>query len=113
MARSSEPLWWAPFSGGMMIGALVVPALALITGFLWPWLRPDAALNAHALVNHWLTRLFLFVVISLSFFHWAFRFRYLIFDLGMKGGRNAVAVACYGLAVAGTVVAGLIALHLV
>jgi len=96
-----------------MIGALVVPALVLITGFLWPWLRPDAAPSAHALLNHWLARLFLFVVISLSLFHWAFRFRYLLFDLGIKGGRPAVAAVCYGIAVVGTIVAGLVALHLV
>jgi fumarate reductase subunit D len=113
MARSNEPLWWAPFSAGMMIGALCVPALILITGFLWPWFRSRDAQQAWALVNNPWVRAFLFVVISFSFFHWAHRFRYILFDLGLKGGREAVAAACYGAAIVGTIVAGLIALHVV
>jgi succinate dehydrogenase subunit D len=113
MARSNEPLWWGPFSAGMMIGALCVPALVVITGFLLPWLGPTYAESVRQLINHPLSRLFLFVVIALSLFHWAHRFRYILFDLGLKEGRNAVAVACYGAAIVGTVVAGAIALHLV
>jgi succinate dehydrogenase subunit D len=113
MARSNEPLWWGPFSAGMMIGALCVPAMIVITGFLLPWLRPHDAEAARRLINHPLTLLLLFVVISLSFFHWAHRFRYILFDLGLKGGRTAIAVLCYGAAVVGTVAAAAIALHLV
>jgi succinate dehydrogenase subunit D len=97
----------------MMIGALFVPALIIITGFYWPILRPDGAQQAYALVNHWLMRLLLFVVISLSFFHWAHRFRYILFDLGLKGGREIVAWICYGAAIIGTVVAGLLAFRII
>ena len=64
------------------------------------------------LINDPLTRLILFVVISLSFFHWAHRFRYILFDLGLKEGRTAVAVVCYGAALVGTVVAAAIAVGL-
>ncbi len=110
MARSNEPLWWGPFSAGMMIGALCVPALIVITGFLLPWLRPHDAEKVQHLVNHPLTRVLLFVVISLSFFHWAHRFRYILFDLGLKGGRTAVAAVCYGAAIVGTVLAVLLLL---
>ena len=105
MARSNEPLWWGPFSAGMMIGALCVPALIVITGLLLPWLYPYDAARVQTLINRPLTRVVLFVVISLSLFHWAHRFRYILFDLGLKGGRTAVAVACYGAAIVGTVVA--------
>jgi fumarate reductase subunit D len=112
MARSNEPLWWAPFSAGMMIGALCVPALVVITGFLMPYLLPTNVGGAQRLIDHPLTRLFLFVVISLSLFHWAHRFRYILFDLGLKEGKTAVAAGCYGSAVVGTVIAGLIALHI-
>lgn len=97
----------------MMVGALFVPALIVITGFLFPFGRPDDAARVQGLINHPLTRIFLFVVISFSFFHWAHRFRYIVFDLGLRDGRTAVAAVCYGLAIIGTVVAGLIALHLV
>jgi fumarate reductase subunit D len=96
----------------MMVGALAVPALIVITGVLVPLgvLTPD---RLQHLLNHFLTRLFLFVVISLSLFHWAHRFRYILFDLGLKGGRGAVAALCYGAAIVGTLVAGAIALRLV
>jgi fumarate reductase subunit D len=112
MARSNEPLWWGPFSAGMMIGALLVPALIVITGFLLPLLFPHDAGSAQRLISHPLTRILLFVVISLSLFHWAHRFRYILFDLGLKAGRTAVAVACYGAAIVGTVVAAAIAMRL-
>jgi fumarate reductase subunit D len=108
MARSSEPLWWGPFSAGMMVGALCVPALIIITAGM-PVIRDFVTMQK--LLNHLLTRLFLFVVISLSFFHWAHRFRYIILDLGVHGGRMVVAVLCYGAAIIGTVLAGAIALQ--
>jgi fumarate reductase subunit D len=111
MARSNEPLWWGPFSAGMMIGALCVPALIVITGFLMPFLLPHSAGTAQRLVDHPLTRLFLFVVISLSLIHGAHKFRYLLFDLGLKQGKTAVAAGCYGAAIVGTVITALIALH--
>jgi fumarate reductase subunit D len=112
MARSNEPLWWGPFSAGMMIGALCVPALIVITGFLLPMLLRNDADSVRRMINHPLTRLFLFMVISLSLIHFAHKLRYIIFDLGLKGGRTAVAVACYGAAIVGTVVAAVIALGL-
>jgi fumarate reductase subunit D len=112
MARSSEPLWWGPFSAGMMIGALFIPGLILVTGFLWPFLHTEDtdAEFARNLLVHPLTRLFLFVVISSSLFHWAHRFRYVVFDLGLKEGKTAVATLCYGTAIVGTVWTALIAL---
>jgi succinate dehydrogenase subunit D len=113
MARSNEPLWWGPFSAGMMVGALCVPALILITGVIWPFLRPAEAHIARAILMHPLTKIFLVVVICLSLFHWAHRFRYILFDLGVKGGRNAVAAICYGAAIVGSVITVLIALNLV
>jgi fumarate reductase subunit D len=112
MARSSEPLWWGPFSAGMMVGALFVPALIVITGLLIPLGVIRDAEHFRALVNYPLTRLLLFVVISLSLFHWAHRFRYVLFDLGVTCCSGAIAFFCYGSAVAGTVLAALIALHM-
>jgi fumarate reductase subunit D len=103
MARSNEPLWWTPFSAGLMVGALFVPVLIVITALV-ARMRPDAAGHFQGLVNFWLTRLLLVVVIVLSFFHAAHRFRYVLFDLGLKGGREVVAFACYGAAIVGSFV---------
>ena len=108
MARSNEPLWWGPFSAGMMIGALFVPVLIVITGLL-PVLGVIDAAGMQRLFAGALMRWLLFVVIALSFFHWAHRFRYILFDLGLKGGRGAVAAFCYGATILGAVVAGLVA----
>lgn len=113
MARSNEPLWWGPFSAGMMIDALCVPALILITGFLWPNHRATSAAQVQALINAVLPRLFLAVVISLSFFHGAHRLRFFLVDVGVKGGRTGIAVASYGLAILGTVLAFGIAFRLI
>jgi fumarate reductase subunit D len=99
MARSNEPLWWGPFSAGMMVGALCVPALIVLTGFLLPLGQPAGAGRVQALVSAPLTRLFLVVVVSLSLFHFAHRFRYVIFDLGVKGGKGIVAFLLYGFAI--------------
>lgn len=104
MARSNEPLWWGPFSAGMMVGALCIPALILLTGFFLPATQPNGAARVQALVNAPLTRLFLVIVISLSLFHFAHRFRYVIFDLGVHGGKTLIAVLLYGIAIAGTII---------
>jgi succinate dehydrogenase subunit D len=112
MARSNEPLWWGPFSAGMMVGALFVPALIVITGLFTSLGIVSDPEQLRGFLRHPLTRILLFVVISLSFFHWAHRFRYILFDLGMKGGKMAVATVCYGLAIVGTVVAGVLAVSM-
>ena len=95
-----------------MIGAFFVPILIIITGLVFPLLRTHDASQVWELLNHWITRTLLFVVISLSFFHWAHRFRYIVFDLGLKAGRGAVAFLCYGSAIIGTLAAGAIVLRL-
>jgi fumarate reductase subunit D len=51
-------------------------------------------------------------MISLPLFHWAHRFRFTLIDLGLKGGRGAVAIACYGGAVIGAILAALVLVQL-
>jgi fumarate reductase subunit D len=55
-------------------------------------------------------RLYLFVLIALPLFHWAHRFRFTLVDLGLKRGQHVVAIACYGAAIAGTVLAAVVLL---
>ncbi len=111
MARSNEPIWYLPFSLGLGATALFVPALILITGFLFPWLRSHDSKLVQDLINHPLTRVFLFVVVFLSFFTWAHRLRMILIDLGVTGGQMIIAVLCYGSAIVGTVLAALLALR--
>jgi len=52
-----------------------------------------------------LVRLYLFVLCSLSLFHWAHRFRFTLYDgLQIKHLNELVFVCCYGTALAGTIV---------
>lgn len=104
MAKSNEPIWWSLFSAGGVVAALFLPITIVLTGIAVPagWISAESLLD---LLRHPLTRLYLVVVISLSLFHWAHRFRFTVVDLGLKGLDGVLAVVCYGGAVVGTVLA--------
>lgn len=109
-----EPLWWGLFGAGGMVAAVLLPIHILIYGFAIPLgMVPKEAFSAarlDLLLGNPIVKLYLFVLISLPLFHWAHRFRYFVFDLGMRGGRMGMAVLCYGLAIIGTVAAAVVLL---
>ena len=104
MARSNEPFWWSLFSAGGVVAAFFLPVTILITGIVVPagWLTAE---ELRELVGHPLTRLYLFVLISLPMFHWAHRFRYVAVDLGFKRISNILPMVCYGTALVVTLLA--------
>jgi fumarate reductase subunit D len=110
MAKSNEPFWWALFGAGGMVAALFLPATVLVTGFAVPAGSVTEG-DLRALLANPLVRLYLFVLISLSLFHWAHRFRFTLVDLGLQAARSVVAWLCYGSAVLGTLLAALLALR--
>ena len=93
MARSNEPIWWSLFSAGGVVAAFFLPVTILITGIVVPagWLEPE---DLRELVGHPLTRLYLFVLISLPLFHWAHRFRYVAVDFGLKKLSGVLPIIC-------------------
>lgn len=105
--KSSEPLWWALFAAGGVVAAFLVPMHLLLQSLAVPlgWVSPETASyeRLRGLYGHPLVKLYLFVLIALPFYHWAHRFRFTLYDLGLKGLRGPIAVLCYGAAVAGTV----------
>ena len=111
--RSPEPFLWLLFSGGGTVTALLFPVLVFLFGVAFPlgWLSwPD---HAHLLsvVQNPITKLVLFGVCVLALFHWAHRFRYTLYDgLQLKRLSSAIIVLCYGGAVVGSVLAGLVLL---
>src|SRR5438105_3479057 len=107
MAKSNEPFWWALFGAGGMIAALFLPITIVITCILVlaNVVQPE---DLRELLLKPLVRLYLFVVISLPLVHWAHRFRFTLVDLGLKALKGPIAVACYGLAVAGSLIAALL-----
>ncbi len=104
MARSNEPIWWSLFSAGGVVAAFFFPITILITSIVVPagWLKAE---DLHELVVHPLTRLYLFVLISLPMFHWAHRFRYVAVDLGFKRISSILPTVCYGTALVVTLLA--------
>lgn len=109
MARPITPFLWLLFSAGGTIAALLFPIHLLLTGLAFPlgWLAPPSYSSLHNLVQHPVTRLYLFVIISLPLFHWAHRFRYTLYDgLQLKHLTELIAFLCYGTALVGSVLAG-------
>src|SRR6266542_3847272 len=106
--RFNEPFLWALFSAGGLVAALLIPVHLFLFGLAFPleWLKPTSYESLLALVRLPLTRLYLFLLCSLSLFHWAHRFRYTLYDgLQIKHLNEIIFFLCYGGAVAGTALA--------
>ncbi len=107
--RSREPFFWAMFSSGGMLAALLLPALVLLLWFALPlgWVDAPSHAELSSKIGRPLVKLALFVLIMLSLFHWAHRFRYTLYDgLQIKHLNEMINVFCYGGAIVGSVVAG-------
>ena len=106
--RSIVPLLWLLFSAGGMASAMLMPALLLMFGFVFPlgWIaEPDHA-RLSAIVMHPVTRLVLFGVMMVSLFHWAHRFKYTLYDgLQVKHLNELINTFCYGGAIVGSIIA--------
>jgi fumarate reductase subunit D len=104
--RSNEPLLWLLFSAGGVVSAMLIPIHLFLFGLAFPlgWLNGPSYHGLLELVRHPFTRLYLFVLCSLSLFHWAHRFRYTLYDgLQIKHLNELINIFCYGGAVLGTV----------
>jgi fumarate reductase subunit D len=106
--RSVEPLPWLLFSAGGVMAALFLPVLVFLFGLAFPlgWMSAPTYDDLHGVLSSPLTILVLFVVLMLSLFHAAHRFRYTLYDgLQIKHLNTPVAVFCYGGAIIGTLAA--------
>ncbi len=110
MARSSEPIIWSLFAAGGGVAAMLVPIHIVILGLAIPLGILEAPDHGKllTLVQHPITRLYLFVLISLPLYHWAHRFRFTLVDLGLKSLDGLIALVCYTSAVAGTVATAMV-----
>ena len=108
MKNSIEPFWWGLFGAGGTLSAFVIPVLLILNGLAIPLglVEPPSYQKLLSLVQHPLTRIFLFVVISLSLLHWAHRFRFTLHDgLPLKHLNLLIAVLTYGMAILLTMIA--------
>ena len=114
--RSIKPLWWLLFAAGGTVAAFVVPVHVVLLGIVLPTgVASDAFAydRVLALVSHPLSRLYLFVAISLSLFHWAHRFLYTLAEgLHLKTAWLPLPIACYGAAIVGTVLSAIMLVRL-
>jgi fumarate reductase subunit D len=107
--RTAEPFVWLLFSGGGMVAALVLPILLLLFGLALPlgWVTPPEHAHLLAVLRHPLTRLGLLAVCALALVHGAHRFRYTLRDgLRLRRYDGLIATGCYGVALAGSALAG-------
>jgi len=104
-----EPLLWSLFAAGGMVAAFLMPISVGLLGIAFAaGLLPDGALSYErmiGLVRHPGARVLLGVLVVFPLFHWAHRFRFIVHQVGVHGGRRLVAAGCYGTALAGTALA--------
>lgn len=103
--RPIEPFFWSLFGGGGTISAFFLPVLLVITGMAIPfgWVNPSYD-HLKALIDPWYSRLLVWVIVSLSMFHWAHRFRFSLHEgLQLHPYDKIIAVLCYGFAFVVTV----------
>lgn len=100
-----EPLWWGLFSAGGVCFAVLIPAVVLIFGLLWPLgvIELEFARLSAMHQSIW-GLLFTGAVICLPAFHAAHRIRHGMHDLKIGYGGNTTSFLCYGSAM---VLAGL------
>ena len=107
--RMIEPLLWILFSAGGVLAALLIPVLLVLFGLAFPlgWLPPPGHAHLLAVLGHPIPRVVLFLLCTLSLFHWAHRFRYTLYDgLQIKHLNELINLFCYGGAIVGSVAAG-------
>lgn len=98
LKRSSEPLWWALFSGGGVCFALFLPAIILFFGLFLPLgLIEVSYQEAHAWLFSIWGLLFVGAGVVLPAFHAAHRIRHGLQDLKVQH-HSRIKVICYGLA---------------
>ena len=102
--------WWFMFAQGGVLAALMIPVHILVQGILGP-LGVVKVVDRHydtwiSILGNPIVKLYLLVLISLPFFHFAHRLRYLLVDLGVPAAKTLPAqVIFYGTAVLVTLVA--------
>jgi len=102
--------WWFMFAQGGVLAAILIPVHILVQGILGP-LGIVTVVDRHydtwiGILGNPIVKLYLLVLISLPFFHFAHRLRYLLVDLGVPAAKTVVAqVIFYGGAVLVTLLA--------
>ena len=101
--------WWFMFAQGGGIAALFIPVHILVQGILGP-IGFVPAVDRHYdtwinILGNPIVKLYLLTLISVPFFHFAHRLRFLLVDFGAQWAKSVwVQVIFYGAAVVVTVI---------
>ena len=101
--------WWFMFAQGGVIAAVLIPVHIVVQGILGP-LGVVPVVDRHydtwiAVLGNPIVKLYLLVLISVPFFHFAHRMRYLLVDLGVPSAKGVPAqIVFYGGAVLVTLI---------
>jgi fumarate reductase subunit D len=105
--RSNEPFPWALFGAGGFIAAFLIPVHLLLFTVLLPLglISQPTYQRMVVLAAHPLTRLYLFFLCALSFFHAGHRIRFTLSDaFDIKHLNPLLSLLGYGGALAGTII---------
>jgi len=109
--NQQDAFWWSLFGVGGTLAAFLLPVHIFLLGIAMPlgWIEFPGYETIMSAAEHPLMRLYIFALISLSLFHWAHRFRYTLYDgLMLKHLGVYIKILCYGTAIAGTILAGVL-----
>lgn len=108
LIRALEPVWWALFGAGGFAAAMILPALLLAVGLLFPTGAFGDATTTfhrmHTLFGNPVGQLVLIAVVSLVFWHSAHHLRHFAIDMGYAEQQAVVSYVVYGGALLGTLV---------
>ena len=103
----SHSFWWFLFANGGALAAILLPVHILVQGILGPLGVPEWMYDRDRfswVLGNPLVKLYLIVLTFLIFIHAAHRTRFLLIDLGIRGGVRPIQYLMYGAAIAGTLV---------
>ena len=92
-------IWWFLFSQGGVLAALLIPVHVLVQGILGP-LGIVPVVDRHYttwidILGNPIVKLYILVLITFPFFHFAHRLRYLLVDLGVPAAKGRPAQAIF------------------
>ena len=90
------------------MSAIFLPILLLIFGIAVPlgWIEVPPHSELMALLDPLLVRIVLLAIVIFSFFHWAHRFRFTLYEgLQLRRYSKTIAFLCYGSAIGLTIFA--------
>ena len=123
------PMFWGLFSAGGFVVAFLLPVFIVMNSLAYAlhlvpwgaveygsalrWIRGEPAVPllgpSLAWLGGWLPKLFIVLIVGGGLFHGLHRFKYILYDLGLRKAKKVLDPILYALAAAGTAAAVVLA----